>query len=100
MLVKEVVNQFGGLDVLVNSAGVTPRKAPSEWDFEAKWDWVIDVNLKGTLLMSHAASEVMLASGYGSIVNLASIIGLVGYSDRNERRFQPLSALQRVVWSK
>ena len=80
-LVKDVVDRFGGLDVLINSAGVTPRKAPPEWDFEEKWDWVIDVNLKGTLLMSHAASEVMLAARYGSIVNLASIIGLVGYSE-------------------
>ncbi len=88
-LIKEVVNQFGGLDVLVNSAGVTPRKAPSEWDFEAKWDWVIDVNLKGSMLMSHAASEVMLASGYGSIVNLASIIGLVGYSTGMSDGFNP-----------
>ena len=88
-LVENVVNRFGGLDVLVNSAGVTPRKAPQEWDFEKKWDWVIDVNLKGTLLMSHAASQVMLAAGYGSIVNLASIIGLVGYSTGMSDGFNP-----------
>ena len=88
-LVNSVVERFGGLDVLVNSAGVTPRKAPLEWDFEAKWDWVIDVNLKGTMLMSHAASEVMLPAGYGSIVNLASIIGLVGYSTGMSDGFNP-----------
>ena len=58
-------------------------------DFEAKWDWVIDVNLKGTMLMSHAASEVMLPAGYGSIVNLASIIGLVGYSTGMSDGFNP-----------
>ena len=88
-LVKDVVNRFGRLDVLVNSAGVTPRKAPLEWDFEKKWDWVINVNLKGTMLMSHAASEVMLDAGYGSIVNLASIIGLVGYSEGMSDGFNP-----------
>ena len=88
-LVGRVVAEFGGLDVLVNSAGVTPRKAPLDWDFEAKWDWVIDVNLKGTMLMSHAASEVMLEAGYGSIVNLASIIGLVGYAAGLSDGFNP-----------
>lgn len=88
-LVGNVIERFGGLDVLVNSAGVTPRKAPLDWDFEAKWDWVIDVNLKGTMLMSHAASEVMLPAGYGSIVNLASIIGLVGYSFGLSDGFNP-----------
>lgn len=88
-LVEKVMAEFGGLDVLVNSAGVTPRKAPLEWDFEAKWDWVIDVNLKGTMLMSHAASEVMLEAGYGSIVNLASIIGLVGYAAGLSDGFNP-----------
>ena len=88
-LVAKTVERFGGLDVLVNSAGVTPRKAPLEWDFEKKWDWVIDVNLKGTMLMSHAASEVMLANGYGSIVNLASIIGLVGYASGMSDGFNP-----------
>ena len=88
-LVGSVVDRFGGLDVLVNSAGVTPRKAPLEWDFEQKWDWVIDVNLKGSMLMSHAAADVMLPAGYGSIVNLASIIGLVGYSTGMSDGFNP-----------
>lgn len=81
LLVGEVLNRFEGLNVLVNSAGVTPRKAPLDWDFEQRWDWVIDVNLKGTMLMSYAASKFMLENQYGSIVNLASIIGLVGYSE-------------------
>ena len=88
-LTQEVIDVFGRLDVLVNSAGVTPRKAPPEWDFEQRWDWVIDVNLKGTMLMSHAASEIMLASGSGSIVNLASIIGLVGYAAGMSDGFNP-----------
>ena len=88
-LVRSVVDRFGAVDVLVNSAGVTPRKAPIDWDFEQKWDWVIDVNLKGTLLMSHAASRVMLEKRYGSIVNLASIIGLVGYAAGLSDGFNP-----------
>ncbi len=88
-LVKETASLCGRVDVLVNSAGVTPRKAPTEWNFERRWEWVIDVNLKGTMLMSHAASEVMLEASYGSIVNLASIIGLVGYAEGLSDGFNP-----------
>ncbi len=80
--VAEVVATFGRLDILVNSAGVTPRNAAPGEDWERIWDRVIEVNLKGTFLMSRFAADVMKGSGGGAIVNLSSIIGLVGYSDR------------------
>ena len=70
---------FGGLDVLVNSAGISARTVADVPDLEERWRRVIDVNLKGTMLMSMAALEVMRATGGGSIVNLASIMGHVGY---------------------
>lgn len=75
---------FGRLDVLVNSAGITARTVPAEAGFEERWQRVIDVNLKGTMLMCRAAVEVMRATRHGSesggsIVNLASIMGHVGY---------------------
>lgn len=88
-LVAETIDRFGSLHILVNSAGVTPRKAPAEWDLEQRWDWVIDVNLKGTMLMSHAAVQHMKTERYGSIVNLASIIGLVGYAEGISDGFNP-----------
>ena len=47
--------------------------------FEEKWDAVMRVNLKGTMLMCQAAVPVLQKMGGGSIVNLASIMGLVGY---------------------
>ncbi len=78
-IVSDTVERFGRVDILVNSAGVTPRYAKPEWDFEQTWDWVISVNLKGTYLMSWFAVEEMKKQGSGAIVNLASIIGLVGY---------------------
>ncbi|MAU56032.1 MAG: short-chain dehydrogenase [Dehalococcoidia bacterium] len=78
-LIELTEKSLGGVDILINSAGVSPRNAPEEYDFEQIWDWVIDVNLKGTYLMSHFAVEKMKGSG-GSILNLASIIGLVGYN--------------------
>lgn len=72
---------FGGLQILVNSAGITRRNVAPNADFEEAWDTVMAVNLKGTLLSCHAAVDAMLGNGGGSIVNLASIMGLVVYPD-------------------
>ena len=77
-LVNATVERFGGCDILVNCAGVTPRYAPPEWDFEQTWDWVLNVNLKGTYLMSRYATAEMRRRGGGAVVNLSSIYGLVG----------------------
>ncbi|MBU87554.1 MAG: SDR family oxidoreductase [SAR202 cluster bacterium] len=79
--VETCAKTFGKIDILVNSAGVTPRNAPKEWGFEKTWDWVVDVNLKGTVMMSKFASEIMKRNRLGSIVNLSSILGIVGYSE-------------------
>jgi len=76
-LVEETVNAFGRLDVLVNNAGITkdgliPRMT------EDMWDVVLKVNLKGTFLMSRAAGKVMLKQKSGAIINISSVIGLMG----------------------
>ena len=88
-LVADTIEKMGSIDVLVNSAGVTPRYAPKEWDFEKTWDWVVSVNLKGTMMMSRFAVDHMKTQGSGSIVNLASIIGLVGYAQGISDGFNP-----------
>jgi len=77
-LVDETLKRFGRVDVLVNSAGVAPRNAPPEWDWERVWDFVMAVNMKGTFLMCKAVVDQMVKQGGGSIVNLSSIYGLVG----------------------
>ena len=76
--VSATVAAFGRLDILVNSAGVSSRGAPADWDWERVWDWVMDINIKGSVLASRVAAEAMLRTGGGAIVNLASIYGLVG----------------------
>ena len=80
-MVDAVIDAHGRLDVLVNSAGVTGRNAMGpEASPEEVWDRVIEVNLKGTYLVSWHAVPEMKRGGGGSIVNLASIIAVVGYS--------------------
>ena len=88
-MVAGTVEQYGRIDVLINSAGVTPRYAPAEWDWEQKWDWTIGINLKGSMMMSYFAVEQMKEQGSGSIVNMASVIGLVGYADGMSDGFHP-----------
>ena len=78
-VVNEVTTQYGRLDVLVNSAGITPRTVDPAADVAARWDAVMAVNARGTMLMCHAAVAAMRQTGGGSIVNLASVMGLVGY---------------------
>ena len=78
-IVAHATDTYGRLDVLVNSAGITARNVRSEADFEERWEAVMRVNVKGTLLMCHAAVEAMRRTGSGSIINMASIMGNVGY---------------------
>ena len=79
-MVAETVAEFGRLDLLVNSAGVTSRNAlPESADAESVWDRVMEVNLKGVYLACASAVPEMEKAGGGAIVNLASIMGLVGY---------------------
>lgn len=77
--VEAACSAFGGLDLLVNSAGITRRNLPEDEDFERAWERVMAVNLKGTLLMCRAAVPAMRERGGGAIVNLASVMGQRGY---------------------
>ncbi len=71
-IVVPLVRELGGVDVLVNNAGVYPRVAFLEMR-ESDWDLVLDVNLKGGFFCAQAAARAMIAGGrHGSIINLAS----------------------------
>lgn len=79
--VDAAVERFGRLDIVVNSAGAL-QVATAEQTSEEEWDRLIDVNLKGTFLVSRAALPVMRMSGGGSIVNIGSLLGLIGMKSR------------------
>ncbi len=71
--------EFGGLDILVNNAGIVhPGDTEVEDTSEAAWDATIAVNLKGVFLCSKLAIPAIEASGGGAIVNIASVVALVG----------------------
>ena len=76
-LVADTVKEFGSLDILVNNAGITKDNLTVRMS-ESEWDDVINVNLKGTFLMSKAALKVMFKKRSGSIVNISSVVGEMG----------------------
>ncbi|HEY3505845.1 MAG TPA: SDR family oxidoreductase [Actinocatenispora sp.] len=80
-LATSVDERFGRVDVLVNNAGISLLR-PAEETTPAEWRRVLDVNLTGPFLTCRAFGTRMLAAGSGSIVNIASIAGLHGVSDR------------------
>ncbi|HEU5356645.1 MAG TPA: SDR family oxidoreductase [Actinocrinis sp.] len=80
-LTERVLAEYGRIDVLVNNAGVSLLR-PAEETTAEQWRRVLDVNLTGPFLLSRALGVAMLAAGSGSIVNVASIAGLHGVSDR------------------
>ncbi|MCX7974751.1 MAG: 3-oxoacyl-[acyl-carrier-protein] reductase [Candidatus Aminicenantes bacterium] len=74
---EAVVDQFGRLDHLVNNAGIT-RDALLIRLKEEDWDAVMAVNLKGVFNFSKAAIRTMINQRYGRIVNISSVVGLMG----------------------
>lgn len=80
-LVKEAIRQFGKLDIACNNAGVSGELA-STADYPVKeWDRVMNTNLKGQWLCMKYEISAMLDNGEGSIINVSSILGTVGYAN-------------------
>ena len=76
-LFKKAVDEFGRLDILVNNAGIT-RDTLLVRMKEEDWDAVLAVNLKGAFLCTRAAAKIMMRQRSGRIINISSVIGLVG----------------------
>jgi NAD(P)-dependent dehydrogenase (short-subunit alcohol dehydrogenase family) len=77
-LVDRAVAALGGIDACVNCAGIGGR-APAVSYPDEQWDRVIATNLTGSFAMARGVGAHMLAQGSGSVINIASIGGLVGY---------------------
>lgn len=77
-MVKLAVDNFGGLDIMVNNAGVAPMGDVASTTDEI-WQKTIDVDLKGVFLGIKAAAPEMEKRGKGKIINTASIAGLIGF---------------------
>jgi 3-oxoacyl-[acyl-carrier protein] reductase len=76
-VVKQIVEDFGTIDVLVNNAGITMDTLLMRMT-EQQWDTVIDVNLKSVFNFIKAVQPIMLKKRTGSIINMSSVVGVSG----------------------
>jgi NAD(P)-dependent dehydrogenase (short-subunit alcohol dehydrogenase family) len=82
-MVARTIEVLGGIDGVLNSAGVSDQVSKAlELDLE-RWQRVLDINLRGTLLIARAAGRIMVAQRCGSIVNISSVNGLGGIPRRH-----------------
>ncbi|MCF0209011.1 MAG: 3-oxoacyl-[acyl-carrier-protein] reductase [Bacteroidaceae bacterium] len=76
-VVKQINSDFGSIDILVNNAGITKDGLMMRMS-EAQWDAVIAVNLKSAFNFIHACTPIMMRQRKGSIINMASVVGVHG----------------------
>lgn len=75
--VARTVAAFGRLDILVNNAGVTWGQPAEEFPLD-RWQMVLDIDLTAAFLFCQAAGKQMIEQGYGRIINIASVMGMIG----------------------
>jgi 2-deoxy-D-gluconate 3-dehydrogenase len=77
LVIEKTLEKFGKIDILVNGAGITHRSIIEDFP-EELWDKVIDTNLKGAFLFSQAAGKVMIKQNKGKIINIVSLLSVIG----------------------
>lgn len=76
-MIKAAVNTWGTVDILINNAGITKDGLLMRMK-KSQWQDVIDINLTGVFLCTQAAAKIMMKNRKGRIINIASVVGLVG----------------------
>ncbi len=76
-VIPAVAGEMGGLDILVNDAGINRRYPVTEFP-EEEWSRVLEIQLNATFLLSQAAARIMLEKGRGKIINIASVLSFQG----------------------
>ena len=76
-LFNKTVEKFGGVDIVVNNAGINRDSLLIRLD-EKDWDIVLDTNLKGAFLVTKFAAKIMMKKKYGRIINISSVVALSG----------------------
>ena len=79
--VREVISIYGKIDILINNAGILPRRGDFSKNKFSQINATIDTNLKGTLFMTRAVLGYMIRRKSGVIINMSSLAGLEGYSE-------------------
>ncbi len=73
--------ELGRIDILINSAGVNIRKPSVDFSLD-DWRKVIDINLTGSFICAQAAAPSMIKNGWGRVINISSMLGMVGLGER------------------
>jgi NAD(P)-dependent dehydrogenase (short-subunit alcohol dehydrogenase family) len=82
-MMAEAVSQLGGVDILINNAGIAGPTAPVQDVDPDQWEAVLKIDLTGTFLVTKAAIPHLIASGHGVIVIMSSVAGRFGYPNRS-----------------
>lgn len=103
-LFNKVIEKYGRVDILFNNAGVRVNQKALGHE-EDRWDWLFDINVKGTMLCCQEAAKIMKKQGYGKIINTSSISAYRGQIMRSsycasKGAVTALTAALAVEWSK
>ena len=96
LLVAKAVEAYGKLDVMVNNAGVLEEGLkPIDRFTDEDLDKIVEINQKGTMYCIRAAAKEMEKTGYGSIVNVASIAGVMGCGKLCQKQMPDMDGIER-----